>query len=119
MAPVTEHRYHENGERIRRARERIPSPRDGGRPISQEDFAPILGASRRHLIRLENGEQRPSGSLRDRIVEITGTEEQIEADDDEEEDALDAWLLRSARILRDGRNPLQDRPVAVRLGPSG
>jgi len=101
-APVTEHRYHENGEKIRRARERVPSPRDGGRPISQEDFAPILGASRRHLIRLENGEQRPSGSLRDRIVEITGTEEQIEADDDEEEeDALEAWLLRSVCKLRE------------------
>jgi transcriptional regulator with XRE-family HTH domain len=84
---VTKH--HENGQRIERARKLVPSP-NGGRQhwISQEDFAPLVGTTRRHVIRLENGEHRPSGELRDRIVEVTGTTEQIESSDDEEEDML-------------------------------
>lgn len=91
---ITQHPFRDNGQKIRRARERVPSPRDAGRPISQEDFAPVLGTSRRHVIRLENGEQRPSGQLRDRIVAVTGTEERIESDDDEaEEDLLSQALL--------------------------
>ena len=82
-------RYQENGKRIRRARQLVPSPAAGnGRKawISQEDFAPLIGTGRRHLIKLENGEHRPSGELRDRIVEVTGTKEQIESSDDDEED---------------------------------
>jgi len=104
-AEVTQHPYRDNGQKIRRARERVPSPRDSGRPISQEDFAPVLGTSRRHVIRLENGEQRPSGALRDRIVEVTGTEEQIESDDDKDEEEL---------FPRD----LLDR-IAATVGPFG
>jgi transcriptional regulator with XRE-family HTH domain len=80
----------ENGARIKRARERLQSNRPAAnhradRPISQEDFAPLVSTTRRHLIRLENGEHLPSAELRDRIVETTGTEERIESSDDEEE----------------------------------
>jgi transcriptional regulator with XRE-family HTH domain len=79
-------RFRENGRKIRRARHLIPG-RDG-RPISQDDFAVKIGTGRRHMIKLENGEHRPSGPLRDRIVEVSGTTEQIESSDDEEEDML-------------------------------
>lgn len=72
-------RHSENGARIRRARKLTG--------LSQEAFAPLIGTTRRHMIRLENGVHRPSGELRDRIVEASGTEEQIEASDDADEEA--------------------------------
>ncbi len=79
-------RFRENGRRIRAAR-RLTG-------LSQENFAPLIGTGRRHMIKLENGEHRPSGELRDRIVEVTGTKEQIESsDDDKEEDLLPRALL--------------------------
>lgn len=94
---VTQHPHHENGQRIKRARQRVPGP--NGRPwISQQDFAPLIGASRRHVIRLENGEHLPGADLRDRIVAVTGTEEQIDSDDDEEEDMLRDLLDVLARM---------------------
>lgn len=80
-------RFRENGRKIRVAR------RTTG--LSQENFATRIGTGRRHMIKLENGEHRPSGVLRDRIVEVTGTEEQIESsDDDKEEDLLPRALLK-------------------------
>lgn len=70
-----------NGARIRRARHLTG--------LSQEAFAPLIGTSRRHMIRLERGQHLPGGPLRDRIVDFTQTEEQIlSADDDEEADPL-------------------------------
>lgn len=93
QAPSHEPSAHtENGAKIRRARELVRSSRFAvnhrpDRPISQQDFAAVLGISRRHQIRLENGEHLPSGELRDRIVALTGTEERIESEDDEDEDA--------------------------------
>lgn len=36
--------------------------------ISQENLAEAVGISRRHMIRIENGEHRPSPELRDRIA---------------------------------------------------
>lgn len=99
-------RYRENGRKIRRARHLIPG-RDG-RPISQDDFAPRVGTGRRHLIKLENGEHRPSGQLRDRIVEATGTEEQIESSDDEEDDVLSvvmSTVKRKKRAIRETGDP--------------
>lgn len=36
--------------------------------ISQENLAEAVGISRRHMIRIENGEHRPSPNLRDRIA---------------------------------------------------
>lgn len=108
------HPFCENGQKIRRARLLIPTPKSQvanhrpDRPISQADFADLVGVSRRHYIRLENGEQRPRGSLRDRIVEITGTEEKIESDDDEEEDVLTvlyAFIKRTQKLRRDTGDP--------------
>jgi transcriptional regulator with XRE-family HTH domain len=91
-------RFVENGARIRRARERLQSTRPAinhrpDRPISQDDFAALVGTTRRNLMRLEGGITRPKGPLRDRIVEVTGTKEQIEAADDEDEEDLFAQLL--------------------------
>ena len=87
-------RFRENGRKIRRARHLIPGP--NGHPwISQQDFATRIGTGRRHMIKLENGEHRPSGELRNRIVEVTGTTEQIESsDDDKEDDLFPPALLR-------------------------
>lgn len=98
--PVTQRPFQQNGAKIKRARESVPSPRDSRRPISHQDFAPKVGCTPRHLIRLEKGEQRPSPELRNRIVEVTGTEEQIEADGyEDEEDAV--------RDLRDALGRIQ------------
>jgi transcriptional regulator with XRE-family HTH domain len=73
-------RFRDNGRKIREARKLTG--------LSQENFAPLIGTGRRHMIKLENGEHRPSGVLRDRIVELTGTQERIESSDDEEEEDL-------------------------------
>ena len=61
--------FAENGARIRRARQSTG--------LSQENFAPKVGVSRRELIRLEKGTHKPRKDLHDRIVEVTGTEEPI------------------------------------------
>ena len=66
------------GARIREARLR--------RGFSQERFAPVIGITRRHLIRLENGEHHPSAELRDRIAEHTGEPAaSFSLDEDDEE----------------------------------
>lgn len=72
----------EQGRKLRRARNLTG--------LSQENFAPDIGTTRRHLIRLEGGEHRPSGALLSRIAERTG--EPVESfgypsDDDEEAEA--------------------------------
>lgn len=57
--------------------------------LSQENFAPEVGTTRRHLIRLENGEHRPSSDLLGRIAERTGESADsfgYPSDDDEEAD---------------------------------
>lgn len=94
-------RFRENGRKIRAARQLTG--------LSQENFAPLIGTGRRHMIKLENGEHRPSGRLRDRIVEVTGTEERIESSDDEEEDelmnALIAFAKRTKKLRRETGNP--------------
>lgn len=90
MAPPQTHRFSENGQRIRRARHLTG--------WSQENFAPRVGVTRRQMIKLENGEHRPRAAVRDRIVELTGTEEQIESVDDEDEDALMRALIARVRI---------------------
>lgn len=54
--------------------------------MSQERFADVIGTTRRHMIRLENGEHLPSVALRDRIAEATGeTRDKFQAADDDEE----------------------------------
>lgn len=36
--------------------------------ISQENLAELVGVTRRHMIRIENGDHRPTPALRDRIA---------------------------------------------------
>ena len=74
----------ENGQKIARARQLLPGRRG---PLSQSDFAALVGLSERHLIRIENGERLPSAETRDRIVTATGTTEEIAAFDDEDEES--------------------------------
>jgi transcriptional regulator with XRE-family HTH domain len=52
----------EVGNRIRRLRLRTG--------LSQEKFAPLVGITRRHLIRLEKGENRPGRDLALRIEQV-------------------------------------------------
>lgn len=56
--------YAELGARIKRARK--------ARAFSQEEFAPLVGVTRRHLIRLENGEHQVGPPLAERIAMATG-----------------------------------------------
>jgi len=87
------HRFAENGKSIRRARKRTG--------LSQENFAAQIGTTRRHMIRLENGEHLPTRALRDRIVEQTGGEDEIRSSDDEdEESALSGDLMQLAKLAR-------------------
>lgn len=84
MSNTATHKFSDNGRRIRAARHLTG--------LSQENFAPLIGTDRRHLIKLENGEHRPRKGMRDLIVSITGTEEQIDSSDDEEDDIVAALL---------------------------
>lgn len=73
--------FRENGAVIRAAR------KVAGK--SQERLASEVGTTRRHMIRLENGEHLPSSDLRNRIAEATGQSAksiQSSEDDDEESD---------------------------------
>lgn len=92
-------RYPESGAALKRARK--------GK-ISQERLAERVGTTRRHMIRLENGENRPSVGLRDRIADELGVprETLLAADEDDEESlptmSLDEFLrLRVRELLRD------------------
>ena len=80
----TPRRWVENGQAITRARKR--------KGISQERLAEQIGTTRRHMIRLENGEHLPGTILRDRIVAACDVEQGAirSADDgnDSEEDPL-------------------------------
>jgi transcriptional regulator with XRE-family HTH domain len=98
-------RFRDNGAKIRQARKLTG--------LSQENFAPLIGTGRRHMIKLENGEHRPSGELRDRIVEVTGTTEQIESSDDEEEDML-LELINSMIQMRAKRLATGDPGAVLR-----
>ncbi len=61
-------RYPEVGKSYRRARALMQPP------MSQERLAAEVGTSRRHIIRIENGEHRPYPALRDRIAEVLGVD---------------------------------------------
>lgn len=94
------HRFAVNGSRIRRARRRAG--------ISQEGLALKVGTTRRHMIRLENGEHLPSTPLRNRIAAEVGVDPsaiQASDEDDEESDtvrSLDEFLeLRVRQIWRE------------------
>lgn len=76
------HPFTSNGAVIRRLRKHAG--------ISQERLAVQVGTTRRHMIRLENGEHLPSSTLRDRIAELVGdSRSEIKAaDEDDEESSL-------------------------------
>jgi transcriptional regulator with XRE-family HTH domain len=42
--------------------------------ISQEHLAELVGVTRRHMIRIENGDHRPAPALRDRIAAELGVD---------------------------------------------
>lgn len=61
-------KYPESRDAYRKARRKAqPS-------ISQERLAGEVGITRRHMIRIENGEHRPAPALRDRIAEALGAD---------------------------------------------
>jgi transcriptional regulator with XRE-family HTH domain len=63
VSPVKHPNRHSGiGSRIRRLRLRTG--------LSQEKFAPLVGVTRRHLIRLEKGENRPGRDLAERIEQV-------------------------------------------------
>lgn len=114
--------------RIRWAREHSRSKTNPGH-ISQERFAGLIGTSRRHLMRIENGTHTPRPALIERIAEESGHDLSffLDGDDDEESDrvagmTLDQFLeSRVRKLLRkiqgeDGflRWPL---PIRSRLTP--
>lgn len=86
--------WRDQGKNLQRARKRLG--------ISQERFAPMVGTTRRHLIRLENGEHRPSSELLGRIAAETGEQSKsfgYPPDDEEDESELASDLLRALRAL--------------------
>jgi transcriptional regulator with XRE-family HTH domain len=83
MMGAAERKWVANGQEIARARRH--------KGISQELFAQQIGITRRHMIRLENGENLPSGGLRDRMADVLDVDrDEIRSadDDDDEESAL-------------------------------
>lgn len=88
-------RFAELGAKIRKARKRTG--------ISQERLAPLVGTTRRHLIRLENGEHQASKPLAARLGAALGEDgaQFRNGDDDEEEDqAVDALMSALRRVVR-------------------
>lgn len=59
-------KYPESRNAYRKARSKA-NPR-----ISQENLALAVGITRRHMIRIENGEHRPYPELRNRIAQVLG-----------------------------------------------
>lgn len=92
-------KYPASGSALKLARNR--------RKISQERLAEQVGTTRRHMIRLENGENRPSVDLRDRIADALGVpRDSLPAAEDEDDESspmsLDHFLrLRVREFLRD------------------
>ncbi len=68
---MAEQRYPESGLAYRNAR---ISSWVGSEFVSQERLAAAVGTNRRHIIRLENGENRPRADLRDRIARYLGVD---------------------------------------------
>lgn len=115
--------------RIRWAREHSRSKTNPGH-ISQERFAGLIGTSRRHLMRIENGTHTPRPALIERIAEESGHDLAffLDGDDEEESDrvanmTLDQFLeSRVRKLLRkiqgeDGSLVIQ-RIIRSRLTPA-
>lgn len=87
------HPFGDNGKSIRRLRLKTGK--------SQETVAVEIGTTRRHMIRLENGEHLPTAKMRERLAAalgVDGSEIQSCDDEDDEEDAVSA-LTRALRRL--------------------
>jgi transcriptional regulator with XRE-family HTH domain len=77
--------------RIRDARVRVKK--------SQERIAAEVGTTRRHWIRWENGEHRPTPEFMARIASATGVDESFFSDE-EEEDSLHPLAQELFRVVR-------------------
>jgi transcriptional regulator with XRE-family HTH domain len=95
--------YEDLGRRIRRARER--------KGLSQENFAPVVGVTRRHLIRIEKGRHWPGGPLLARIADATGTTVGELAGGTTQEAALSGDPFRRPARHEAGRSPNAARPT--------
>ena len=98
---VKVHPFNRNGNVIRRLRKRAG--------ISQERLAAQVDTTRRHMIRLENGEHLPSGVLRDKIADAIGADRSAiqSADEDDEESSQmplsrDEYTMLGALMARLG-----------------
>lgn len=90
-------------DKLRLAR-RIRSARTGA-GLSQERLADAIGTSRRHVIRWENAEHRPSPTYIARIAEATGEAVDFFDDDEDDEEAavslLGALRFEIRRMVRE------------------
>lgn len=88
--------FSEQGKRLKRARERTG--------VSQENFAPLIGTTRRHLIRLEKGWHKPGRELLLRIAESTGKDADsfgyTDPDDEEEDPSMSLDELLRLHVRR-------------------
>jgi transcriptional regulator with XRE-family HTH domain len=67
--------------------------------LSQAALAARIGTSRRHVIRLEHGEHRPSPPMLRRIAEATGREtSSIDPDEKEDDMQLASVLIELVRL---------------------
>lgn len=62
--------YVVDGVRLAQARQALPA--GGGKPVTQADFAALIGVHRVTLTKIENGDARVSLDLLERIVAKTG-----------------------------------------------
>lgn len=105
------HPFTGNGAIIRRLRKRAG--------ISQERLALQVGTTRRHMIRLENGEHLPSTDLRNRLAEVIGDSrgEIKSADEDDEDSSMplnpDEFALLGDLMARLGSTFREPRTVVT------
>jgi transcriptional regulator with XRE-family HTH domain len=88
--------------------------------FSQEAFAAEIGTSRRHMIRLERGDHRPSKPMLRRIAEASGREATwIDPDADEEDRQAAVALVELLRLhVRELVRIEVERTLAGREGES-
>lgn len=97
-APSLPNRHQEQGARIKRMRLTTG--------LSQERFAPLVGITRRHMIRLENGEHSPTREVAARIERVveehTGkpSQERVLDDDEQGSDPMVDLARALVRVVR-------------------
>lgn len=90
------HPYADHGKHLRRLRLRTGK--------SQESLAAEIGTTRRHMIRLENGEHLPSAPMKERLAEalgVDGGEIQSHDDEDDEEDVASVLTQAIRRLIHE------------------